>query len=74
MTTVPDITGFPDVIEIAATRQRARKPHTCSVCGATIAIGSLYSKHLLRNRDAINPKKALVCVRWHLPHCPEASL
>ena len=71
--TIPDTSGFQDVIEIAATRQRARVPHTCSVCNGTIAIGSLYSKHLLRDRGALNPRKALTTVRWHLPYCPEGE-
>lgn len=62
--------NLPTVSTISESRPLARTPHTCTVCGLQIAIGTRYSKHVLCNHDALNPKKRLVVVRWHLPYCP----
>lgn len=62
---------LPVVHEIAASRPLARVPHICTVCGLPIAIGTRYSRHIIRNDDLLDRRKNLQVVKWHLPFCPE---
>ena len=64
---------LPSVRHLSSTRPLARLEHSCSVCGFPIAIGTRYERILLRDTDALNQKKSLRVIKWHLPHCPEAS-
>lgn len=65
--------NLPTITTISETRPLARFPHLCTVCGQSIAIGSYYSRIVLRNHDTLNPKKALAVIKWHLPYCPEGK-
>jgi hypothetical protein len=66
-------TDLPLVTTISESRPLAQTEHRCTVCGHMILRGTRYSRTLLRNDDAINPKKSLQVVKWHLPYCPEVS-
>lgn len=66
-------TYLPRVSTISESRPLAQTSHTCTVCGTPIAIGLRYHRIVLRNDDALNPKKALQVIKWHLPFCPEVS-
>lgn len=71
MDTTPNL---PTITTISETRPLARVSHLCTVCGQPIAIGSHYSRIVLRNHDTLNPRKALAVIKWHLPYCPEAEM
>jgi hypothetical protein len=67
------IVDLPNVKPINQTRPLARKVHLCSVCGQPIAIGQSYERHLVRNIDALDPKKSLIVFKWHAEACPEVA-
>lgn len=64
---------LPCVTTISESRPLAQTEHQCSVCGRAILKGTRYSRIVLRNDDALNPRKALQVIKWHLPFCPEVS-
>lgn len=64
---------LPLITTINESRPLARTSHTCSVCGLPIAIGTRYSRTLIRDDDLLDRKKALKVVKWHLPLCPEGE-
>ena len=67
------INTLPSITTISESRPLARSFHTCTVCGTPIAIGLRYQRIVLRNHDALNLKKALRVVKWHLPFCPQGE-
>lgn len=69
----PELGLFPEIKQLSSERRRALKEHSCSVCGLPIAIGTRYERILTKDFDALNPKRPLRVVKWHLPFCPEAS-
>lgn len=60
---------LPIAREIEATRPLAARPHTCTICGLPIAIGTRYAKHVLYLPEALDKKRRLMAVRYHLPQC-----
>ena len=65
---------LPLIRHIAASRPLARTPHRCSVCGLSIAIGSRYARHVIRDIDAKWHREQLKTIKWHLPSCPQGEL
>lgn len=70
----PELGILPEIKQLSSTRPLARQEHKCTVCGMPIAIGTRYERILTKDLDALNPEKPLRVIKWHLPHCPEASL
>lgn len=67
------MSDLPLVREISATRPLAGKPHTCTICGLPVAIGTRYARHTLYNKEAIDRKRRLIVVCYHLPSCPQEA-
>lgn len=65
---------LPEVHQLSSERRRALQEHQCSVCGLPIAIGSTYERILTKDLEALNPKKSLRVIKWHLPHCPKGEV
>lgn len=61
--------NLPEVREVSATRPLAGRPHRCTICGLPIAIGTRYARHTLYDRGALDRKKRLFVVCYHLPSC-----
>lgn len=61
---------LPIAHELEATHPLAGRLHTCTICGLPIAIGTRYAKHVLYLPGALDRKKRLMAVRYHLPQCP----
>lgn len=62
--------NLPQITTISETRPLAHTSHLCTVCGRAILPGTHYSRILLRRDDALDVRKALTVVKWHLPYCP----
>jgi len=62
-----------DIIEISNSSPLARVEHSCIICGTPIAIGTKYLRHVVRDTNAIDPRRSLRIFKYHLA-CPHAEV
>lgn len=61
-----------DIRKIAEACPLARRPHTCSVCGHPIAIGSRYGRIVAIQTSSLDRKPSVF--KFHKPACPPEML